>query len=247
MPTKCSFCSERGHTIRHCNSNEGILLVDSMKRKADECIETDMNNFNRALLFYDFLKRHNKKELKIMLIILKRQNLISQNNFYGTRKSELASKIVYDYLYYRFREIIDSFILRDDSMQIQLEINFWRKIARGLINEVSEISFNNYLFNPRFYKNNNIVKFKIQIELNNIYDLTQEKFDCSICMDDECCPEDKVTINCKHSFCKNCAIQVLNDARSKNKNPCCALCRNEYSKIQVNNESIIKNLKEFIY
>jgi hypothetical protein len=83
---------------------------------------------------------------------------------------------------------------------------------------------------------------RIEVEVG-ILKVEVECFECAICMEDKCSTNDKVKMNCNHSFCSSCVIELVNDANIKNKDPICALCRSECSKLKVNNEETLKKFE----
>jgi hypothetical protein len=251
MPTKCSFCREVGHNNRHCQSEQCMLLLDRVCSKAFECINTEYPINSRAIWFYTYLTktfRHN--ELNMILIMLKRQNLISKTSC-GSRKTHIASHIVKEYFYKHLLRENNRFIANsNDRRYITLYVLYWHRVsflqAKHEVSEESVIIFIQCYYidairNRQSLQNN----INLQVNLKQI-DCLEECFECAICMEDDCAPIRKVILSCNHSFCTSCVNEVFNLAKIKNKQPSCALCRSECSNIQVSNEECLEKFNRLM-
>lgn len=263
MPVKCCFCSELGHSIQTCQSETAGVLFQSFKQSARDSLSQNLDMIQKSFHLYNYIFRHFKmNELKMIMIMIRRESDELFRRYpldYGTRKQKLASAIIYFYFY---KTLLDSETNNiPDLLQrrlIHFNTHFWKSVSIGSIREVSINSYNSHYMNmslrinqaisiatARTQTQTPIEKFQILFEIIP-FDLTEDHFECSICMEDECSPFEKVVMNCNHSFCKNCVHQVLTDAKSKRKHPSCALCRQNFSKIQICDQNILNDFERLI-
>jgi len=260
MPVKCSFCSEFGHSAQTCQSENAENDFEMLKDLIMDALEDDDSDIiDRAFSIYNGMKINHfrNRQYKQLLISIKRDHpeLIGELQLTrGTRNDQLASAIIYFYFYktHLVSEINNIHVTNFQKSMIPYNTHFWKLVCDGTIREVSIDSYNLH-FSNIYYRilqarsllrsQQPIEKFQIQFEIIPI-DLTKDHFECSICMEDECSPFEKVVMNCNHSFCKNCVHQVLTDAKSKGKHPTCALCRQNFSKIQFVDQTILNEFSK---
>jgi hypothetical protein len=84
-------------------------------------------------------------------------------------------------------------------------------------------------------------KFNIQVSLSNNSSFIEELSCCSICLEENICRTNMISLDCKHEFCKTCVKKYFENERLTN--PCCALCRQSITKLEVNNSCIIDEMK----
>jgi len=251
--TKCGYCGVRGHTIGNCNSIEGNRLCTVIKSRALDYFTShrDWSINSRAIQFYEHLKNRNYivKELRFIL-----SKMGCSTN--GT-KQELAARIVHQHFFLRLalREL-SHLVSYEDRVNMEEYVKYWWHISIGVSQEESNRHLNEYFdwideMDFQEFDNNNddsITKFPIQVSMEPV-ELTDENekpptFECAICMEDECSILDKVDIDCKHSFCKQCISQVMVDSQAKRKHPCCALCRGNFKTISVRRYHVLEDFKE---
>lgn len=251
--TKCGFCGVRGHTIGNCNSVEGNQLCTVIKSRALDYFTShrDWSINYRAIQFYEHLKNRNYivKELRFIL-----SKMGCSTN--GT-KQELAARIVHQHFFLRLalREL-PHLLSYDDRINMEEYVKYWWHLSIGVSTEESNRQLNEHFdwiaeldFEMEMeIQNNSVTKFPIQVLMEPI-ELTDENekpptFECAICMEDECSILDKVDIDCKHSFCKQCISQVMVDSQAKRKQPCCALCRGNFKTISVRMYDVLEDFKE---
>lgn len=78
-----------------------------------------------------------------------------------------------------------------------------------------------------------------------------EEEDCPICYD-ALTPENKIRLNCGHSFCESCVIKILTKNRKENRPgslPFCAMCRCRYKtfSIQSGLKDLENKIEPFLY
>ena len=251
--TKCGFCGVRGHTIGNCNSIEGNQLCTVIKSRALDYFTShrDWSINSRARIFYEHLKNRNYivKELRFILSKMR----CSTN---GT-KQELAARIVHQHFFLRLalREL-PHLLSYHDRINTNEYVKYWWHLSIGVSTEESNRQLNEYFdwiaeldFEMEMeIQDNSVTKFPIQVSMEPV-ELTDENekpptFECAICMEDECSILDKVDIDCKHSFCKQCISQVMLDSQAKRKHPCCALCRSDFKTIGVRMHNVLEDFKE---
>jgi len=247
--TKCGFCGLRGHTIGNCNSTFGNQLCSVIKSRALDYFTShrDLSINSRAIQFYEHLKNRNYivKELRFIL-----SKMGCSTN--GT-KQELAARIVHQHFFIRLalREL-PHLLSYDDRINMEEYVKYWWHLSIGVSTEESNRQLNEYfdwIAELDFeFQDNSVTKFPIQVSMEPV-ELTDENekpptFECAICMEDECSILDKVDIDCKHSFCKQCISQVMVDSQAKRKHPCCALCRGNFKTITVRINNVLEDFKE---
>jgi len=73
------------------------------------------------------------------------------------------------------------------------------------------------------------------------------KFECPICLESECNPNEKVTLNCNHPICNECLEQYLQSMSQAELPPCCSLCRAVITELDFANESYRESItKKFM-
>ena len=89
-------------------------------------------------------------------------------------------------------------------------------------------------------------KFNIDTIIEEIDEkqVGDEICECAICYEDDIPKKHRVTLNCKHQFCKDC-IKVCLKITTK-EFPTCALCRANISEIKVHNEEVKNEFAEFV-
>jgi hypothetical protein len=93
-------------------------------------------------------------------------------------------------------------------------------------------------------------KYPIQVAYsNNISNIpcvaTIDQFECAICLDTYQVKDNAVITNCGHVFCSGCITTYLKNISKiykKNVDACCAICREKYVKLTVDNNKLQKEL-----
>jgi hypothetical protein len=75
----------------------------------------------------------------------------------------------------------------------------------------------------------------------NISITTKQGFNCSECIS-SIAFENCVTIQCNHSFCKDCIKVIISKAHQEKKDPTCPFCRAVIETLSVNKKSIVDEL-----
>jgi hypothetical protein len=248
MPVTCSFCSEKGHSIRKCLSNQKNVLYDSMVQTAEICMRNNFDFIQQSFAFYNYLNNLKISELKMLIIIINNLNNIRAKIPSRNRKYQICSTILYSYFTDFIFNILNIQIQNDRALWIlRVCMKYWLQLCNGVIYEVSYATFETFMMN---LQNDHIrekpeLKFPIQIELTSSVSNTTT-FECSICMNNVCSQIDQIITNCNHAFCKTCVEQVFNYSIINKNHPSCALCRSNYSKITVNTIQVFQQFKKFI-
>jgi hypothetical protein len=250
--SKCGFCGVRGHRITHCDSEEGNRLFNDIRSRAiDYIVLEDRSIHERAKIFYQFLIRiYYVKELK--LIVSKIGCDVSGNIVI------LAARFTYKYFLktlglQQFPGIID----HEDNIHIRAYLDYWKDLSQGIksvsqVNQelddyfdfVNGLQYLEQLHDSDFDFETAKFKFPINVVMKPV-DLTEEKtqqyFECAICMEEQCSILDKVEMSCKHSFCMSCVSTMLTNSQNNKKHPCCALCRADFTNMQVHMHTIMED------
>jgi hypothetical protein len=247
--TNCSFCNLRGHTIRHCNSDEGNDFFNHIKSKSIDYLvmgNRETSLFTKSTSFYYYLMTYNMKELRF--ILSKRGDSIN-----GT-KTMLASRYVYCYFISelaleQFPDILSYF----DKYNSFEYLNYWRNISQGVSIQEANNQLNDYfefidsmnVFDSDLDYDNisTVSKFPIHVAMEDNSTKPLD-FECAICMQEDCCVSNQITIQCNHSFCKDCVTQYMIKCQESNKFPCCALCRGDFMDIKVNNIDVLEEFQD---
>ena len=70
-------------------------------------------------------------------------------------------------------------------------------------------------------------------------------FDCAICMDTHL-EVNSVSLNCKHTFCYSCISTYLQHNKPKNAKLTCALCRAEYTSIEIPDYNNLLSISDIV-
>jgi len=255
---KCGFCDAIGHTIQHCNSEMATIMYNNMKSRAIDYFTSNQGTsiHSRATLFQGYLKdTYSLKELRV--ILAKMCGSTSGN------KTAIIARIVLQHFFLRlgYRDFQDTLSF-NDRVHMDEYTKYWWNLSLGVsiitasaelndyfefVNSMEVLDFGN--FSPASVVNveTTVKKFPILISMKAI-DLTEtqgtETFDCPICMEDECSVLDQVEMGCNHSFCKECVVRVMDDSQKKGKDPCCALCRQDYKRVYVHTGAVLESLRE---
>lgn len=259
MTTRCGFCSEAGHVITNCISEVGNRIF----------LEAQL--FMRNQFVYYYLSHHGNNEfydnindyanncsqyLNSLPMKSLRFILIKLGLFCNGIKGRLISRIIHTYFYLRLALREFSHLVRhQDRLHIDEYVKYWWHLSIGvpynealleLIEYFEFLEVMEYMNENENENNENNQKFPIKVSMTAI-DLTDENekpetFECAICMEDECSILDKVDMGCKHSFCNQCVSQILLDSQKKGKHPCCALCRADYTTLDVRMCHIMDNI-----
>ena len=247
---RCSYCGVRGHKISYCNSDEGTRLFNHICSRAIDYIVLERRTIHeRAKMFYQSLiSIYYVKELKL---ILSKIGCVVRGNMV-----EVASKFVYKYfLKYLALQQFPDLITSDDRLDLRAYLRYWRELSKGYksIDEANQeltdyFVFVNGLRNLRRNGNETYsnCKFAINVFMKPV-DLTEEQeespshFECAICMEDECSVLSKIELSCNHSFCESCVSTILLNSQKNNKHPNCALCRKDFTIMQVHKQSILED------
>lgn len=244
----CSFCNLRGHTIRFCNSDEGFSFLNHIKSKSIDYLvmgNRETSLFTKATSFYNYLNSYNMKELRF--ILSKKAESIN-----GT-KAMLASRYVYRYFISELAlQQFPDILSYDDKLHVFEYLNYWRNISIGVSIQEANIQLNDYfefvdsmsVFDSDLDYDNisTVSKFPIHVAID--HSTKEDHFECAICMQDDCPISNKISIQCNHSFCKDCVTQYMIKCQESNKFPTCALCRGDFMDIKVNNLDVLEDFQD---
>lgn len=242
----CSFCSMRGHTIRHCDSEEGYSFFNHIKSISIDYLvmgNQEISLFSKSSSFYNYLMTYNMKELRFILCK-------KGASIHGT-KAMLASRYVYRYFIEELAlEQFPDILSHDDRIHSNEYWNYWYNISIGISFEYANSLMNDHyefteglsVFDSDDDNISTVSKFPIHVDMNDDSTKTVD-FECAICMQEDCSVSNKVTIQCNHSFCKDCVTQYMIKCQESNKIPCCALCRGDFMDIKVNNIDVLEHFQ----
>jgi hypothetical protein len=237
----------RGHTIRHCNSNEGRLLINHIKSVSIDYLvmgNRDTSLLTKTTSFYDYLMTYNMKELRF--ILSKRGDSIN-----GT-KTMLASRFIYRYFISELAlEQFPGILSYDDRNNTFEYLNYWCNISEGTsiqeantrLHEQFEFIASMDVFDFEYDNTSNDGKYSIHVTMEKNDSTNINHFECAICMQDDCCVSNKISIQCNHSFCKDCLTQYMIKCQESNKFPTCALCRGDFMDVKVNNIDVLEDFQ----
>jgi hypothetical protein len=237
--SKCSYCRNEGHTIRHCNSQEGYIFNDRIRSRAIDYIVLERQTIHeRAKLFYKFLVQNCYLE-ELKLLLSRRECHVNGN------KKQLAARFIHNYFILELGLCqFPGIISHTDRRHIRAYLTYWYNLSQG--NQYVDRELNQYFDSINLLQsdNDNTYKFPINVVMKTI-DLTEETlqqhFECAICMEEQCPILDQVVLGCNHYFCTGCVTIMLTNSKNKKIHPCCALCRTEFKKIQLDNEKIMED------
>ena len=105
--------------------------------------------------------------------------------------------------------------------------------------------FDYYTFARQYNAKQKPVKKRVEVfcaEYNPESD--KQKFECAICIENHL-EINSVLLNCKHRFCYDCISSYLKH-NSSNKTPCCALCREEYTTMEIPDYNNVLSIHELM-
>jgi len=250
----CGFCSELGHNMTKCNH----VSATHLKTEFDNvCAQCDGD----AFIVLDWLQMTLLKNIKMLAL----KTGVSRTGAKHTIISSIMDKIFPDYpnpiwhLEYKKCLLIMSRTSRMtiDMMSFQTEL-----IALGIMIEAvhSTNSLHRthitalYAMHIEFYVEycdryiDRHVKRKCAIMTvfkNEIPTAEAEVVnECSICYED-LTRDNKIQLNCSHSFCDKCVTATLLTATLLTA-PSCALCRTQYNTFTICNPVVHTNMQQHI-
>ena len=158
---------------------------------------------------------------KILKYFLNHIRVPGYASIYPT-KERLFSSLIF-HLLHRFLMLHSERTNSNSSQQaidiLDAEKSYWLYVSAGMNMESAQI-----LFDQR-------IEEIIKCENEPKYHSEQEQeFECPICMDKHA-SNMKIKLGCSHTFCGICIEKTIRVSQEKNTYPCCALCRETYTKI----------------
>jgi hypothetical protein len=224
---RCSFCNGVGHNIRTCTDTRIADFEEECRLSKTFCewTENPRNTFKEWLMEY---------YLVVDSQVVKAFAISKCNCRMYSNIDVIVDKIA-SYIYEDHEEIIDNSSL--------LEVY---ELLLSLQNPNSQEESNN--INPDTTDTPDTPdKFNIATTIEEIDEQQgAEICECAICYEDDIPTKHRVTLNCKHQFCKDCFKGCLKSTPVYKDLPSCALCRADISTITVHSESVKSDFSDFI-
>ena len=245
---KCSMCQNTGHTIRTCND---ITARNTMHEKE--------RNFTRimkiSLLTSCFEEYHNYvDELKSLPKNLFKFYLIQYGGLSSglTTKLQLFSMFMFKMIsrFISHEYVFMETVSRMKVLILNAERSYWLYLSAGNSIRLAENIYNQRVTEiTNEYCSGIIDLSKFPIKINRVNDLTEhehtdDSFECNICYESKN-KDTKVIFDCGHSFCGTCVQKTFEICKTSSKNPNCAMCRKEYTSINVVSNNLCLELQQF--
>jgi len=238
--TICSFCGYIGHDIRSCESPEILNIEQSFAQLyVDNLCEStylQLNSIQTEEFFvYKMTTRYLLRHIRVVAVTT---GLARASGF---TKADYATLIYRLYTQMFITIASGNYVPNNDS---ESNSNNIASYVRNLIDEFNLAAENAININA-INANNVSTKFNISL----ILDFTQSTSsitdcECGICLEHNIEKKNMVSLNCKHSFCCNCVVRVL-EMTSPSKTPCCAFCRASITDIETSSSDNYTRLAEF--
>ena len=242
--TKCLYCEKKGHTINYCNDESIKLLDDEMREKSIFGILVLPSKDKAEMYIIKLLKSLSK----IQLIVLYNYNYKIRKNFACIDKKlkityiniliknyfQDENVLLYSKKIEKMEKITDKKykIYSDEVLKLIDDLYYYYNIYDEYVNVLT------YTKNKiNFYR---IIQRKFDICLENMY--SSPRIELNENMNDDECPicyeiysnNDLIKTNCDHNYCRECLIRYLKSLNEiPNKEPCCALCRQQIKKLKI--------------
>jgi hypothetical protein len=258
---KCSMCERTGHTIRQCNDIATRNMMQEKEHKFGIIMKERLSTFR--------FEQREYQELVTELRCLPKNFMKFAVIKYGGFSSGLTTKLKLFsmYMFQMIRRFINhEYVFMDSISHIKIlilnaERSYWLYLSAGNSIRVAENMYNqrvNEIMDEHLaqrFGNEQIVPSLFSIKVNLVTDLSSNNdnidtnvihntFECNICFDTKE-KDTKVTFDCGHSFCGMCVQKTFEICKSSYKNPNCAMCRKEYSSVNVLSNNVYYELKQF--
>jgi len=251
---KCIGCCEIGHILKNCNHQHGKELTKIFESRCRDVLRSRFKSIDNILptninsLFVNNREVRDLRNDLLNLNIYELRMINSKNNrVFGKKKSRLVALFLFSEITRILFDItINKYNVNSTTHElIRREWQYLDKLVCG-INE--ESAFEEYISGIRMIFGNH--KYPIQVAYsNNISNIpcvaTIDQFECAICLDTYRVKDNAVITNCGHVFCSGCITTYLKNISKiykKNVDACCAICREKYVKLTVDNNKLQKEL-----
>lgn len=242
----CSFCGYIGHDIRSCESPEILRIEQSFAQLyVDNLCESTylgLNNVQTEEFFvYKMTSRYLLRHIRVVAVTT---GLARASGF---TKADYATLIYRLYTQMFITIASGNYVPNNDT---ETNTNNIASYVRNLIDEFNLAAENAVnIINATNATNNASAKFNISLILDvsqNTSSDTSSNTDCEcgICLEHNVEKKNMVKLNCKHSFCSDCVVRVL-EMTSPSKTPCCAFCRAGITDIETSSSDNYTRLAEF--
>ena len=241
----CSFCGQPGHRITNCGDpriNDFELLLQNKKTELEQLYESSIEaRFCYKLWLLDDIDNYIKRAFSVR----KCGGLLRDS-------IQICCEKILNYIWGVEEEFIP--FVSDTSFSYLYDVpNAVSVNTEQVITDpvITNAVLNNLLLTDE--QINTIVSLmrltrikKYTIETEFIQDTNDEYTEeCSICYE-ETNSKMFIKLDCDHKFCNKCMKSVLKDCQTNDKDPSCALCRNQIKKMTMNNEDVRNEICEFV-
>lgn len=250
--TMCSFCGYIGHDIRSCESPEILSIEQSFAQLyVDNLCESTYLQLNSIQTEESFVYKMTSRYLLRHIRVVAVTTGIARAS--GFTKADYAALIYRLYTQMFITIASDNYVPNNDSESNSNNISSY---VRNLIDEFNSVAGNavNTINATNTNATNNVsTKFNISVILDTNLDTSYNTSsdtssntdcECGICLEHNIEKKNMVNLNCKHSFCCNCIVRVL-EMTSPSKTPCCAFCRAGITDIETSSSDNYTQLAEF--
>jgi len=237
---RCLYCTSNGHNLKDCDSQSFVDFYEECRTTrigydnfTNNIREESKNSFQRWLIWYAL--RSPRSQLFIKCFSIKYFNTHNSTNI-----TECVESIVNHFYselntddYIRFNIPAGANVngVWYDYANLNQNIyNFWHNLPNNIhfpeINQKEYTDIHKIIFN---------LKNKDTDGVTNVCE------ECVICYDEKSY-DSFVKMNCHHKFCAPCFITYIDNKTNEGTIPCCALCRNTITSIEIYDESIKEKL-----
>lgn len=242
----CSFCYDPGHSVNRCSH---ILLSRFASTCAVNRILFDYQFTNNSQSkFTEWLIHHNMTYPRLVKAFASRFCQVPMKCGMNERINRIT-RYIYGLSYSFIMNGVNPhnnylITLALTNYPVLINMNYQERIQyiRGLENIVELLEFEE--------PNNNVLhKLPLSIQMVNddtaCINTTTTISECSICYDET--PENKyVHLNCNHSFCGNCVLNMIKKRTGHQDHIKCGLCREIVQHVTIKDSEIMSEITNYI-
>ena len=242
---RCAYCRQPGHYVRRCTDNSLVLFEDA----CIQVIHDPIFQGNRLFRFRRWLMNYAMRYPNTIRAYASKKFGLVYRSLISICTDRIDHYFTVNYInnypagyteWYNNRRLHVAPIIGTNSIAVSL----FMEMINGIYDHLNS---GGSITSP------NEEKIDIQVSLcepnknMNMNSFEEEKYSCSICLEENITRPNMVMLDCKHEFCKNCVKRYFENERLKT--PCCALCRQNITKLEVNDKIVLdemKNIKSLV-
>lgn len=236
----CSFCGQRGHRITNCNDTRLNDFEVVLQNKKFELEQIHMPEIEARFCYKVWLLDDIDNYIKRAYSVRKCGGILRDHIQVCCEKitSYIWGVLVEEFIPFISDRNYSSYVLPTENEMITDPVIANAVLNNLLLTDEQVNTIVSLLRLSRIKKNTIETEF---IQDNN----DENPEDCTICYE-ETNSKMFVKLDCDHKFCNNCMKALLKTCQTNDKKVLCALCRNQITKMTMNNEAVRNEICEFV-